>query len=392
MLKKLNRLDLNGRLTQLTENIISNKPQKRTLLTVLVVLMAAAAILIFISNNDTIYKKTIARITAITEKHTTATNGITGSVEDLTEQDITAVIMNGRHKGETVKFPNKSSYSGAYDYALNVKDEVFLSLDEGNGEKITAARFLDVKRDTYMGYIVLMFILLMLLIGRKTGIRSLVSVIINFLIFSVIIALFLKGWNLTAVASIVGVLFIIVSISLVSGINRKTISAVIGTVAGTLISMIIAAAAIHFTHSDGIHYESMEFLTHPPEQIFFVEIMIGTLGAIMDIAISISSSLKEIHDKNPEIDMKGLVKSGQEIGKDIMGTMSNTLVFAYISGSIPMILLMIKNGVSISYIVNIDMSLEIIRALTGSIGIVISIPITIFITIMFLKNSKMGEI
>jgi uncharacterized membrane protein len=111
----------------------------------------------------------------------------------------------------------------------------------------------------------------------------------------------------------------------------------------------------------------------------------------MDIAISISSSLKEIYDKNPQIERKMLINSGMEIGKDIMGTMANTLVFAYVSGSIPIILLLLRNGFPISYIININLSLEIVRALTGSIGIVLSIPITIYTSVMLLKSYKIGE-
>ena len=94
---------------------------------------------------------------------------------------------------------------------------------------------------------------------------------------------------------------------------------------------------------------------------------------------------------NTDIDTKVLIKSGMEIGKDIMGTMSNTLVFAYISGSIPMILLLLKNGYSTLNIINFNISLEIIRALTGSIGIVISIPVTLYISVILLRRNKIGE-
>lgn len=91
------------------------------------------------------------------------------------------------------------------------------------------------------------------------------------------------------------------------------------------------------------------------------------------------------------IERKALIKSGMEIGKDIMGTMANTLVFAFISGSIPILLIWIKNSFPISYIISINFSLEIIRALTGSIGIVLSIPITLYISVIILKKNKIGE-
>jgi uncharacterized membrane protein len=155
--------------------------------------------------------------------------------------------------------------------------------------------------------------------------------------------------------------------------------------------MLITMVVIWITKANGIHYEEMEFLTRPPEQIFIIEVLIGTLGGIMDIAITISSAIKELYDKNPDMGIKRMIQSGMEIGKDIMGTMANTLVFAYISGSIPMILLWLKNGIPIFNIINININLELIRAFTGSIGIVLSIPITLYISVLLLRNNKIGE-
>lgn len=112
----------------------------------------------------------------------------------------------------------------------------------------------------------------------------------------------------------------------------------------------------------------------------------------MDIAITISSSLKEICDNTPDIEKIALIKSGKEIGKDIMGTMTNTIAFAYFAGSMPSVLLWLKNGITLSYIVKIGINLEIIRALIGSIGIVLSIPISIAISILILKKNCKTEV
>lgn len=233
--------------------------------------------------------------------------------------------------------------------------------------------------------------MLILLVGGLKGFKSLASVVLNVIIFSLVIELYIRGLNLIFVSVVASILFIVVSMSIVGGINKKTGSAIIGTLAATGLSMLITVIVISATHSQGIHFEEMEFLTRPPEQIFIVEILIGTLGGIMDIAISISSAIKEIYDKNPEIERKVLIKSGMEIGKDIMGTMANTLVFAYMSGSIPMILLWLKNGYPVVDIININICLEIIRALTGSIGIVISIPVTLYISVLLMKNKRIEE-
>ncbi|MDT2011550.1 YibE/F family protein [Carnobacterium divergens] len=114
--------------------------------------------------------------------------------------------------------------------------------------------------------------------------------------------------------------------------------------------------------------------------------MIGSLGAVMDVAIIMASTVQELVTKNKEISKDALVKSGMEIGKDIMGAMTNVLFFAYISGAVPMVLLYLKNGAAIGYTLSMNLSLELARALAGSIGIVLTIPIGLYISIYFIHK------
>lgn len=379
--------DKTGKLISLYRNV----KNRRIFIFLISLIVITILFFDFMSNNESFYKRTIAKITAVTEKEGSQA-GMDGKEEQISKQQIKAIIMNGNYKGKEIQLENTTSYSQVNDLNLKVNDEVFVSVQANSYKQITFCKILDFKRDKYIAYITTLFILLILLIGGAKGLRSLTSVLINIIILSIIIGLFLHGFNLALVAITASVLFIILSIAIVGGINKKTLSAVIGTMAGTLISMLIAAFVIQINHWNGIHFEEMEFLTHPPEQIFIIEILIGTLGGIMDIAISISSSIQEIYDKNPHIEKKMLINSGMEIGRDIMGTMANTLVFAYISGSIPIVLLLLRNGFPISYIININLSLEIIRALTGSIGIVLSIPITIYTSVMLIRSLKTGEV
>ena len=334
--------------------------------------------------NENSYNKTIAKITSITTEQL--------SNEQNTKQQIKAIIMNGTYKGETIQLQNSTTYSHATDLNLKSNDEVFVTLQVNQDNQITSAVIMDAKRDTYLVYISVLFILLISLIGGVKGLRSLTSLIINVVIISAVIRLFLLGYNIIIVSSLACLIFIIGSLLLATGLKKKTFAAILSTIAGTLISMLITYIVITLLHANGIHYEEMEFFNFPPEQIFLAEILIGTLGAIMDIAISISSSLQEIVQKNPLIEKNTLLKSGLEIGQDIMGTMSNTLIFAYFSGSIPIILLGLINGVSILDIMNVNISLEIVRALTGCIGIVISIPVSIYISVFLLKRNKIGEL
>lgn len=108
----------------------------------------------------------------------------------------------------------------------------------------------------------------------------------------------------------------------------------------------------------------------------------------MDVAITMSSSIFELYEKNNDISVKALKTSGLDIGKDIMGTMTNILFFAYISGSIPVLILYLKNATPLSYALSINLSLELARALAGGIGIVLAIPIGLYTSIFFVNRKK----
>lgn len=373
------------------KNNQTNKYDKKKLLLWAGVLILVLFSLLFVSNNEESYNKPIAKIISIEEQKSTKKTD-DGKIEPMKEQKIQAIIMNGIHKGESVELNNLTSFSQVNDLDLKINDEVFLGIQENDNQEISYAKILELKRDKYIVYIMNIFIILILLVGGAKGFRSLASVFVNIVILFSVIELSTKGYYLIAFSIIASVLFIIFSIMIVSGRNKKSISAIVGTLTGTFVSMLIAGIVIKINNWSGVHFEEMDFLTQPPETIFFIELIIGTLGAIMDIAISISSAVKELYDRNPSISKKSIIKSTREIGQDIMGTMANTLVFAYLSGSIPTILLFLRDGVPITYIISLNLTLEYMRAIVGSIGIVLSIPITMYTSILILKNHNTGDV
>ena len=357
--------------------------------TIFLIILSLSAIL-FANNNESFYQEPIARIMSITETYTRQAGDIYGNSEQIRTQNIKAVIMNGAHRGEKITLSNNTSESQVFDTRYEIKDEVFISYREDAQKNIISAGILDLKRDRQLVYVITMFVFLIVLIGRKKGLRSLASVSVNIIISWALIDLYVKRYNVILITAVACLLFILISILLVNGINNKSFAAICGTIAGTLFSLLLTLAVILATDGKGIYYDEMDFLAYDATKLFIVEVVIGTLGGIIDIAITISSAVNEIYVKNPDIEVKTLVSSGREIGKDIMGTMANVLVFAYISGSIPMIILWLKNGYSTLNIINYNLSLEVTRALTGSIGIVISIPITIYISVFLLTYKRSG--
>ena len=355
---------------------------KKTNLFIIMVFIFVIVACICAFKNEHYYTKTVARIISV--NNTEERNNI----EPIIEQKIKAIILNGAYKGNEVTIHNKTSYSQVYDLRYKKNDKVFIKLDIDNNNNIVLANIIEYKRDHYLIFAFCIFFVFLILVGGLEGFRALISVLINVIIFIIIVKRFLNGVCFNFSISFASLIFIVLTLTLVSGINRKTLAAIVSTIASTLITMLITCIVIYLTNARGIHFEEMEFIIHSPEEIFFVGLFIGVLGGIMDIAITISSSIKEICDDTPNIELKALIKSGKEIGKDIMGTMTNTLAFAYFCGSMPIIMLWLKNGLALSYILKIGINLEIIRALVGSIGIVLSIPTSIFVSIFMIGKVR----
>lgn len=358
----------------------------------IIIFFVSALACIFVMNNHGLYNKPIAKITQIEQITSKNREDVFGYKEDYYYQKINAKIMNGTHKGEEITFENSASYSQALDFKFKIKDEVFLILKEdANGEIISAIPS-DLKRDKYIVIVAVIFVLTIILVGKRKGCLSLISLIFNIIIVFAIIYFYSKGINIILLAIFATLIFVVLSIFLVSGIEKKSISAIISTLIGTAFSMGIALFVMFLTKSKGVYFEEMEFILANPRKIFIAQILIGNLGGIMDIAVSLSSAIKEMYQVNPHIEKATISKSAKSIGSDIMGTMSNTLVFAYISGSLPMILLLLKNGYSPFYIIENNISLEMIRALIGSIGMVLSIPISWRFAVLFLKKKRVNLI
>lgn len=360
------------------------KHKKFTIYYSILILISLIAI-IFTYNNHYFYKEPIAQINEIKEKHISTEEVTFGYKDKVYKQEIKATILNGKHKGKKIYLENEYHLGEAYTQKYNKKDEVFISINETKS-KIVNAHIEGYKRDKYIVILVVSFILVITLIGQLKGFLSIISVILNIIIYNIIVYLNTKDISLPILSYIGTILFSSICLTLVSGKNKKTLSAIISSIIGVTTTMLISLIVIHITKYSGVRFENMELLTRPYEGIFLSEIILGGLGAIMDISISISSSLNELIEKDPKISKKQLIKSGFNIGRDIMSTMINVLFFTYICTCIPNITILFRNGIPLNTLINEYTSLEMTRALTGAIGITLTIPISIYTTVFFYKR------
>ena len=336
-------------------------------------------------NNYGIYNEPIAKITKV-EENLIETNELKfGYKEQIYKQSIEAVIKNTGDKNKTIKIENEYHGTQAYDQKYKVGDEVFVSLNKRDNEIINS-NIEGYKRDKYIILTAVVLLLTIILVGKIKGLLSIVSVIINILLFYLIIHLNTKGLSLVWLSFIGAILFSTICLFLVSGPNKKSIAAIVSSIISVTITTFIAIIVYKVTRGNGIRFEQMELLTRPFEGIFISELILGGLGAIMDISITMSSSLNELIDKNNRIPIKNLSKSGINIGKDVMGTMINVLFFTYICSVIPNLVIYFRNGITIGSLLHEYISLEMSRAIIGAIGIVITIPISITICLLFFKG------
>lgn len=343
--------------------------------------------LIFVNRNHDYYKEAIAKVTNVQIIEEEKITDYYGNTDTIYTQFITGKILNGNLKGRYIELNNQYTYSSAADNSYKKGDDLFISVDDSTKDILTGS-IKGLKKDGYIVLMAVLFTVFILIIGRKKGLFSLLSLIFNIILFSMVMDLYIKGVNLLLACSIVVIVFTIISLLFVSGYNKKTFISIISTLIGTFMTLLIAYVTMRLTNESGVRYEEMQFLTRPPHEIFMAEILVGCLGAVMDVSITISSSIHELCEKKPDITRKALADSGMEIGRDIMGTMTNVLFFAYIGGTIPMLLVYLKNDYQIGYSFNMNLSLELIRALTGGIGIVLTIPVSLFVA-LFMHQIKL---
>lgn len=346
---------------------------------------------IFIQHNHSLYDRPIAKVTEIEAIERNETTDVHGNEDVLVLQQLTAILQNGSDKGKRLEMTNEYSASGAYDQQYHVGNELFVAMDELVLEDGSlTGEVIDVKRDRYVVIIAWIFILTLLIIGRKRGLFALVSFTLNVLLLSFALDLYVHYFSssLLLIAGICILLFTSISLLLVSGFTPKTYAAIVSTLIGTVVSLAIATLAIWSTSGSGLHYEEMQFLSRPYRTVFLAGLFIGSLGAIMDVSITISSALFTLYEQNPEISEYDLRVSGKDIGRDLMGTITSILFFAYLSGSLPMLILYVKNAAPLDFALPMNLSLEVARALTGGIGVVLTIPIALHTVLFFIKRKR----
>lgn len=260
-------------------------------------------------------------------------------------------------------------------------DDVIIT-KSSNSDKYYFSEFV---RSDAMIILGIIFAVLLILFGKSKGVNTILSLSFTCIcIFYVMIPAALMGRNIYLWTSITCIYITVSTLLLVNGANKKSLAAGIGCIGGVLVAFLIAWGTDLFINMSGYIDEGSIYLSDLPypvdlKAVIYASVLIGAIGAIMDVAVELSASLSEISAKVGKISLKELYVSGLNIGRETMGTMSNTLILAYIGGGLSGVLLMVANSSSVMFLFNMETVIfEILQALSGSIGILFCIPLTSF--------------
>ena len=310
-------------------------------------------------------------------------------------QQLLLKILTGHNKNKERVTLNVIPDNPAFSIIGQVNKKYIVSeietLENGNEEYF----ILDYYREPYIWILSVSFLILLLIVGGFKGARTIVSLLVTVgLVAFLLIPSIVKGINPLLSAILVSFLATGITMLLVAGANFKSLAATLGTVIGVTFSGVIATLVIKFASLSGLaSSEAMILWGNQVYQINFKGLLaagmiVSCLGAIMDVAISIASSMQEIKAANLNYSFKDLFHSGMNVGKDIMGTMTNTLVLAYTGMALPLLLLISHEKNPAKYL-NLELVVsEITAALAGSIGLIIAVPATALIMAWLINKRK----
>lgn len=312
------------------------------------------------------------------------------------EQSCTINVISGMFKGKTVEGVNLLSGSMQKDKIFNVGDTAQLLISH-NGDKILTTSMVDHFRVDKEIILAIAFMLFLIGFAGKTGLRAVISFVLSVLmIWKVLVPVYLNGVNPIYVGILVTVLLTVLIIALVYGFDRRSVAAITGAIAGIVVTCFLGIIftdlfKIHgaiMTNSESLLYSGFADLNLT--KIFMASIFVGSSGAIMDLAVDITSAVYEVVQKKPDIAFKEATISGFNVGRNAMGTMTTTLLLAYSGGYITLLMVFMAQGTPVDNILNYKyVSAEIIHTIVGSFGLCTVAPLTAVTSGYFLtkKNS-----
>ncbi len=324
------------------------------------------------------------------------------SQQPTTNQILKVQITSGKFKGKELAVINYQTDNPVYNIKIEEGNGVIIALEmDKDGNKIEEAYIADHLRQDELYFLLIIFVVVILAIGWRKGAKTLCALLLTLiLILGVLLPGFLQGYSPIFLTAVVAFISTVVTILIVAGRSLKAITAIVGTLGGVAVAGFLAFIVGNAAYLTGFGSEEAAMLLYIPQAanldikgLLFAGIIIGALGASMDVSMSIASAVEEVKRVCPELGIWRLFQSGMNVGRDVTGTMANTLILAYTGSSLQLILIFMAYKESLLKIFNLDMiASEIVRSLSGSIGMIMVIPLTsIIAAVLYGRKKKLNQ-
>lgn len=301
-------------------------------------------------------------------------------------QEIEVLIKGGSHRDENITITNY--LSTLHNIHVKTGTSIIIRITtEANGS-YTASVY-NYNRTTLLYVFCALFLLVLCLIGGRQGMKAMLGLVFTIVcVFFIMLPLVSAGF--APILSAVGIVVItsVFCFLILTGISVKTAAGILGTIFGVALAGGIAMGVGELAHMGGYNMQEAESMMLAAggnqmqiSQMLTAGILISSLGAVMDIAMSIASSVQELHQCNPALKASALFRSGMNIGRDMMGTMSNTLILAFVGSSLNLMILIYAYRIPFTQLINTDViGIEILQGVSSSLGMILTIPLVAFIS------------
>ena len=299
-------------------------------------------------------------------------------------QTVIVLVKTGRYAGQQMLCDN--TVGPLYGSPVAVGDGVTVGLSTYSDGTVRCYVY-EYNRFPGLMLVLAAFLIVTVLVGGKVGAKSLVSLglTVAALIF-ILLPLLLRGWPTIPTTFLVSVLVTAATFVILGGVDKKTVCACLGTLAGIALATVFGLAAQSILRIDGYRQEYAEALLQLRQTresgigisgLVTAGVIVSALGAVMDVAMSISSAIQELTRVNPDLTAKDLMKSGMNIGRDMVGTMTNTLILAILGSGLTLVVYIYSLSLQPwQFLSSSYMSLEAISVVASSIGVMLAVPLT----------------
>lgn len=340
-----------------------------------------------------IYKGTERAVGCVTA--TDNSSIITSGIVQSGEQTCTLTIENGIFKGRELEGVNFLSGSLEKDKIFKVGDKALLTISY-QGDEIKSVVMSDHYRLTKEFILLAIFAIFLIIFAGKNGFQAILSFLITVLmIWKVLVPCYLKGYSPVWAGIVITALLTFIIIFFVYGVDKRTIAATSGALLGVLTTCILGILFTDLFQIHGAIMPNAESLLYSGYQhldltaIFMSSIFIGASGAMMDLSVDITSAIAEVVAKKPDITPIEAIRSGMNVGRAAMGTMTTTLLLAYSGGYISLLMVFMAQGTPIDHILNYKyVASEILDTVVGSFGLVTVAPFTAVMAGILLTSGK----